>query len=126
MGVLAGRPGENGGGPGEQRLDETVRPCGMAVVIAGALVTACGSKSPDVVRAPTTPLTSSSTAPSRAMLSAISDANGRISARLQVLRGPFGGNNVICSKQQPCLVSVTQASLSPTEEADARIVFAGS
>ena len=61
-----------------------------------------------------------------AMQSATSDANGRISTQLQVVRGPFGANNIVCSKQQHCLVSVTQASLSPTEEVDARVEFAAS
>jgi heat shock protein HslJ len=58
------------------------------------------------------------------MLSATSDESGRVSAVLVVLRGPFGSNNIVCSKSQQCLISVTQASLSPTEEADAVIEFA--
>ncbi len=58
------------------------------------------------------------------MLSVNSDAAGRVSTRLQVLRGPFGANKIVCGEQQRCLVSVTQASLSPTEEADAPIGFA--
>ena len=45
------------------------------------------------------------------MQSATSDAAGRISTQLQVVRGPFGANKIVCSKQQRCLVSVTQASL---------------
>ncbi len=158
-----------------------------ATVVAGATLTACGGNSPNVVRAPTAPLTSNfhatrSPSPSptsstptvhpklivtpstglhdkqdirvaatgfspgealqviqcadkgtntgpgdcnlSGMQSATSDPNGRISTQLRVLRGPFGANNVVCSKQQPCLVSVTQASLSPTEEVDARVAFA--
>lgn len=58
------------------------------------------------------------------MLSATSDGLGRVSVDLVVLRGPFGTNNIICGARQACLVSVTQASLSPTEEADAPITFA--
>jgi hypothetical protein len=61
-----------------------------------------------------------------AMTGATSDANGAVSTDLTVVRGPFGANNIVCSAQQPCLVSVTQASLSPTEEADATIQFATS
>lgn len=57
------------------------------------------------------------------MLGVSSDASGRVTSELEVVRGPFGGNNVVCSAAQPCLVSVTQASLTPTEEADARIEF---
>ena len=58
------------------------------------------------------------------MLSATSDANGRVDLTLTVTRGPFGANKIVCSARQKCLVSVTQASLSPTEEADADIAFA--
>ncbi len=60
-----------------------------------------------------------------ALLSTTTDAGGRVAVDLPVLRGPFGANNIVCSKKQQCLVSVTQASLSPTEEADAVIDFAG-
>lgn len=42
---------------------------------------------------------------------------------LVVTVGPFGGNGVVCDAAQPCLVSVTQASPTPTEEADAPISF---
>ena len=58
------------------------------------------------------------------MLSVSSDSGGRVSATLTVLRGPFGTNRVTCTAQQRCLVSVTQASLRPSEEADAPITFA--
>lgn len=58
------------------------------------------------------------------ILSASADAAGTVSARLRVVRGPFGANKIVCSASQPCLVSVTQATLSPTEEADAPISFA--
>jgi len=59
------------------------------------------------------------------MLSATSDASGSVTADLVVVRGPFGANRIVCSSRQKCLVSVTQASLSPTEEADAPITFRG-
>jgi len=58
------------------------------------------------------------------MLSVTADSYGTVTAKLTVLRGPFGADRVTCSSRQPCLVSVTQASLSPTEEADATISFA--
>jgi hypothetical protein len=61
-----------------------------------------------------------------AMFTVSSDADGRVSATLAVARGPFGANNVVCNAKQSCLISVTQASLNPTEEADAEISFAGS
>jgi heat shock protein HslJ len=57
------------------------------------------------------------------MTPATADGLGNISVQLTVLRGPFGANKIVCSTKQPCLVSVTQASLTPTEEADAPISF---
>lgn len=43
-----------------------------------------------------------------AMLSVTSDESGTLTARPEVVRGPFGGNQVTCGKLQPCLVSVTR------------------
>jgi hypothetical protein len=57
------------------------------------------------------------------MQAATADAAGRVSARVAVTRGPFGGNNVTCSSEQRCLVSVSQATLTPTEEAHGEIEF---
>lgn len=51
------------------------------------------------------------------------DAAGRTTVQLTVARGPFGMNNIVCNAAQRCLISVTQASLTPTEEADAAITF---
>ena len=58
------------------------------------------------------------------MLAVTSDATGNVRAQLRVLRGPFGGNKIVCGSMQHCLVTVTQASLAPTEEADGPIEFA--
>jgi neocarzinostatin family protein len=58
------------------------------------------------------------------MQSVSSDASGGVTATLTVVRGPFGANHVVCSTHPGCLVSVTQASLQPSEEADAPITFA--
>lgn len=60
-----------------------------------------------------------------AMAGITADAKGEVSTKLTVVRGPFGSNKIVCSAQQKCLVSLTQASLSPTEEADAPISFRG-
>lgn len=43
-----------------------------------------------------------------AMLSVTSDESGKLTARLEVVHGAFGGDQVTCGKLQPCLVSVTQ------------------
>jgi len=58
------------------------------------------------------------------MLTATADKDGVVQVRLEVLAGPFGANRIVCSARQTCLISVTQASLSPTEEADGSISFA--
>jgi hypothetical protein len=55
----------------------------------------------------------------------VADASGRVTVDFQVVKGPFGGDNVICNPSHGCLVSVTQATPSPTQEADAPISFAG-
>lgn len=57
------------------------------------------------------------------MTPVVADAQGTVSVTMQVLRGPFGSNRIVCGQPHPCLISVTQATLSPTEEADARITF---
>jgi hypothetical protein len=56
------------------------------------------------------------------MASVSSDGNGGVQVDLTVVKGPFGDNKIVCGAQQ-CLVSVSQASLSPTEEADVPISF---
>ena len=56
--------------------------------------------------------------------SVTADAGGRVKVELTVSKGPFGANKIVCGPAQACLVSVTQATPSPTEEADAPIAFA--
>jgi len=51
------------------------------------------------------------------------DASGRVELELTVSKGPFGANKIVCGPAQACLVSVTQATPSPTQEADAPITF---
>jgi hypothetical protein len=55
--------------------------------------------------------------------SVTADASGRVRVGFTVHKGPFGTNNIVCGAGQACLISVTQATLSPTEEADAPISF---
>jgi TrwC relaxase/Neocarzinostatin family len=52
-----------------------------------------------------------------------SDASGRVKIEFTITKGPFGANNIVCSPAQACLISVTQATPSPTQEADAPITF---
>jgi hypothetical protein len=51
------------------------------------------------------------------------DASGRVKVELTVSKGPFGANKIVCGPAQACLISVTQATPSPTQEADAPIAF---
>ena len=57
------------------------------------------------------------------MQSVTADAGGRVRAEFTVSKGPFGANKVVCGAAQACLISVTQAALSPTQEADAPVSF---
>ncbi|MCL6538803.1 MAG: hypothetical protein K6T28_09515 [Acidothermus sp.] len=52
-----------------------------------------------------------------------SDANGNVTADYKVKKGPFGANHIVCSATQPCLLSVTQPTPNPSEEADVRLNF---
>lgn len=57
------------------------------------------------------------------MQSVAADASGRVKVEFTVSKGPFGTNKIVCGAAQACLISVTQATPSPTEEADAGIAF---
>jgi hypothetical protein len=121
--------------------------CLAAICVAVMFLAACGSGSSSVVRTQGPTLSTPPASPASPASAASSPARStraraqprvsvrpslglrnrqtvRVSVDLVVLRGPFGTNNIICGARQACLVSVTQASLSPTEEADAPITFA--
>ena len=55
--------------------------------------------------------------------SVVPDTKGEVRTPFVVLKGPFGSNHITCARPSSCLVSVTQATLSPSEEADAAIAF---
>jgi hypothetical protein len=57
------------------------------------------------------------------MQSVTSDASGRVMTHFTVTKGPFGANKIVCGPSQACLISVTQATPTPTQEADAPISF---
>lgn len=57
------------------------------------------------------------------MQSVTADASGQVKVDFTVSKGPFGANNIVCGPAQACLISVTQATTSPTEEADTPITF---
>lgn len=57
------------------------------------------------------------------LVNAQADASGRVTAHLLVSKGPYGTPPLQCSSAHPCLVSITEAKLQPTEEADAPISF---
>ncbi len=58
-----------------------------------------------------------------AMQAVTSDASGRVKSDVTVTKGPFGANKIVCGPAQACLISVTQATPAPTQEADAPIAF---
>jgi len=57
------------------------------------------------------------------MQSVTADASGQVKVDLTVTKGPFGANNIVCGPTRACLISVTQATPSPTQEADTPITF---
>jgi len=57
------------------------------------------------------------------MQSVTSDASGQVKVDLTLTKGPFGANNIVCGPTQACLISVTQATPSPVQEADTPITF---
>lgn len=58
-----------------------------------------------------------------ALVPTMSDAKGEVTADYTVTTGPFGANKIVCTATQPCLLSVSQATPSPTEEAAVPLKF---
>jgi hypothetical protein len=53
------------------------------------------------------------------------DSSGTVTVDFPAQKGPFGGNNIVCSAAQKCLISVANAgSANPTEVATQNITFA--
>lgn len=48
---------------------------------------------------------------------------GTGSGSFKVDEGPFGADNLSCTGKHPCIVSVSQATISPTQTASASIDF---
>ena len=59
------------------------------------------------------------------LVPATADGSGTVQADLPVKVGPFGANDIVCNSTQPCLINVSEATPNPTQQADARISFAG-
>jgi hypothetical protein len=57
------------------------------------------------------------------LVSTKADAAGKVTAQLKLSKGPYGTPPLLCSAAHPCLVSITEAQLQPTEEADTPISF---
>lgn len=53
------------------------------------------------------------------------DSKGRVEADYVVKKGPFGGNQIVCSAQQKCLISVSELTQNPKEVASVDIGFGG-
>jgi hypothetical protein len=52
------------------------------------------------------------------------NSSGQITTQMTVIKGPFGAHRIVCSSSNSCLVSVSPATPSPNQEADAPISFA--
>lgn len=50
-------------------------------------------------------------------------STGQVAAKFKVTKGPFGTSHVTCVSARSCVVSVTQETPSPTQEATAPISF---
>jgi hypothetical protein len=57
------------------------------------------------------------------MVATTADATGKVSVDYVVTSGPFGANNIVCGAAQQCLLSISQAVPSPTEEASVSLTF---
>jgi Neocarzinostatin family len=55
--------------------------------------------------------------------SVTADSAGEVNTKFTVIKGPFGSSHIVCNSSGSCLVSVSQASPSPTQEADAPVSF---
>lgn len=51
------------------------------------------------------------------------DSAGRVQTTFTVTKGPFGSSKVVCSVPNSCLISVTQETPTPSQEANATISF---
>jgi hypothetical protein len=55
--------------------------------------------------------------------SVTANSAGQVNAQITVIKGPFGTNHIVCTTNQTCLVSVSQASATTTQEATQTIGF---
>lgn len=51
------------------------------------------------------------------------DSSGRVHTTFTVTKGPFGTNHITCNQPRSCLVSVTQPTPNPTQDATAPLTF---
>jgi hypothetical protein len=51
------------------------------------------------------------------------DSSGHVQAEYTVTKGPFGSDHVVCSTPNSCIISITQATPTPSQEANAPISF---
>jgi hypothetical protein len=52
------------------------------------------------------------------------DAQGNVTGGKSVTKGPFGGNNIVCSAEHPCFVVLSELAVTP-KKAEKGITFAG-
>ena len=58
-----------------------------------------------------------------ALVGVESNSAGDVHATYTVTKGPFGSGHIVCSTPTACILSVTQESPSPTQDATAVISF---
>lgn len=52
-----------------------------------------------------------------------SNSSGEVHTTYSVTKGPFGSKKIVCATPKACILSVTQATPSPTQDATAVIAF---
>jgi hypothetical protein len=52
-----------------------------------------------------------------------SNSSGEVNTTYRVTKGPFGSKHIVCKSAGSCILSVTQASPSPTQDATAPLDF---
>lgn len=121
-------PGSPAPAPGTAAQKVTVTPAAGLTSTQKILVQAYGFAPGESLVVTECAAKSSATSPGdcdlTSMQTVTADASGRVKTEFTVRKGPFGANNIVCGPAHGCLVSVTQATFSPTREADTPISFA--
>lgn len=126
--TLPGTPSPSATAPGTSAQQVSVTPATGLAAIQKILVQASGFVPGESLVVTECAAKSTATGPGdcdlTSMQAVTADAGGHVRTEFTVRKGPFGANNIICGAAQGCLLSVTQATLSPAREADTPLSFA--